>query len=154
MSPLFQTWYYGMLHIKNYLRGPYSIGSEKYDSPPPVEYKWLPGDVLDAGFKTVSRNVRPLHGILDLTNRTGQGFTTRGVPLYLFYPLDPAWPPFLVSYKERKSENLLATIQYEHWNSGRWPRGGILKIHGSVGNIELERRLLCDTYDVNISITL
>ena len=135
------------LRIKNYLHGPYFIGNEKIVGPVPPERKWFPNDILDAEHKTVERIApQPLNAVLDLLNRTGQGFNARGVPLYLCYPLDCAWPPFLVSYKDRGDTNLLVTIQYEHWYSGRWPRGGILKIHGCVGDTALEHKLVCETY--------
>lgn len=135
------------LRIKNYLHGPYFVGDEKIVGPVPAERKWFPNDILNAEHKTVERTApQPLNAVLDLLNRTGQGFNARGVPLYLCYPLDCAWPPFLVSYKNRGDTNLLVTIQYEHWHSGRWPCGGILKIHGRVGDTDCERRLLTETY--------
>jgi exoribonuclease R len=145
------------LIIKNYLRGPYAIGSEKITEPPPPENKWLPGDLINAEGKTVERSLVPLrriHGVLDLLNRTGQGFSPRGVPLFLFYPLDQSLPPFLVSYKDHSPTNLLVSIQYEHWSSGRWPRGGIVAVHGPVGNANLERKLLCETYNVSAGATI
>ena len=122
--------------IKDYLRGPWRIGSEFHEGPVPPASKLLPGDPKAA----------PLHGVIDFLNRTGQGFTGRGVPLYLFHPLDPAWPPMLISSKERPAENMLATVAYEHWND-KWPRAGIRKIHGPVGNVEKESQLLKEAYD-------
>lgn len=138
---------------KNYLHGPYKLGEESFIGPVPPERRMFPGDRVDAEGRVVERvPVAPLHGVLDLLNRTGQGFTPRGVPLYLFYPLDPAWPPFYVSYKERGTANLLVTVRFEHWDSGRWPRAGLAKIHcaldGSFGQVEMERRLLYDVYGV------
>lgn len=140
-----------LFRVKNYLRGPYELGSEKFAAPPAPENRWLPGDIVAADDRAVGSRARPppLHGVLDLLNRTGQGFSPRGVPLYLFYPLDPAWPPFLVAYKERGAANLLVTIQFEHWDSGRWPRGGILRTYGTVGDTGLERKLLYETYSVS-----
>ena len=122
--------------IKDYLRGPWSEGSEYYDRPVPPDRKLLPGDP----------KVAPIHGIIDFLNRTGQGFTSRGVPLYLFHPLDPAWPPMLVSSKERHMANMVATVAYEHWED-KWPRAGIRKIHCAVGNVEKESQLLMEAYD-------
>lgn len=136
------------------MRGPYSLGSETFQEPPPPENRWLPGDAIDADGNVVARmRPSPIHGVLDLLNRTGQGFSPRGVPLYLCYPLNPAYPPFLVAYKERAgSANLLVTIQFEHWDSGRWPRGGLVRVHcaldGSAGQVDIERKLLCDIYGV------
>jgi hypothetical protein len=144
------------LRVKNYLQGPYELGSEKFSAPPAPENRWLPGDLIGADGSVVARDsasLRAIHGVLDLLNRTGQGFSPRGVPLYLCYPLNPALPPFLVAYKERGgAANILVTIQFEHWDSGRWPRGGIARVHcpldGSRGQKSTERKLLCDVYSV------
>jgi hypothetical protein len=142
-----------VVKVKNYLRGPWFIGSVKQEGPVPVDLRIFPGDRLSPAKKVLQRcTPGPIHGVLDLLNRTGQGFTARGVPLYLFYPLDAAWPPFLVSYKDRTATNLLVTVQYEHWDSGVWPRGGLRKIHGAVGNTEIERQLLIKTYDIGVDI--
>lgn len=138
-----------LFRVKNYLRGPYELGSEKFAAPPAPDNHWLPGDLIMEDGRVSRVRPPPLHGVLDLLNRTGQGFSPRGVPLYLFYPLDPAWPPFLIAFKERGTANLLATVQYEHWDSGRWPRGGILRTHGPVGDTALERKLLYETYNVS-----
>jgi exoribonuclease R len=141
-----------IVKIKDYLRGPYFIGSERFTTRVPNERRILNGDIIE-GEKVVERKIKkPIVGIIDTLNRTGQGFTLRGAPLYLFYPLDKSWPPFYVSYKEQSKVNLLATIQYEHWDSGAWPRGGIRKVHGPVGDTKLERELLIQTYDIENKI--
>jgi len=44
---------------------------------------------------------------------------------------------------------VLATVQYEHWDTGRWPRGGIVHVLGCVGDTALERKLLQETYGVS-----
>lgn len=137
-----------IVNIKNYLRGPYTIGTDVYDVPVPQGRRLFPGDLVNHSGDVLERKIPgPIHGVLDLLNRTGQGFTARGAPLYLFYPLNPSWPPFYISYKGTSSNNLLVTIKYEHWQSGVWPRGGVLKVHGPVGNTALERALLIQTYD-------
>lgn len=142
----------GVVIIKDYLRGPWQIGSIKYDGPVPYADKLLPGDIVTAtetptkGSTARGRPRAAIHGVIDFLNRTGQGFTSRGIPLYLFHPLDPAWPPMIVSSKDRPSENVLATVQYEHWDD-KWPRAGIVRIHGAVGNAALEDKLLREAYD-------
>jgi hypothetical protein len=132
--------------IKDYLRGPWSKGGIKYDGPVPYSDKLLPGDVLVGGAVEPRGRIAPIHGVIDFMNRTGQGFTARGLPLYLFHPLDPAWPPMIVGSKDRPSENVLATVQYEHWND-KWPRAGIVRIHGPVGDTVIEDKLLNEAYD-------
>jgi exoribonuclease R len=131
------------VRIKNYLKGPYSLvhedGSiETHDAPVPS--KWLPGDLI--GPSGIVRNTpSPLVGVVDFLNRTGQGFSPRGVPLYLFHPYDPAWPPFLVSSKTKSDTNIVALVSYEHWDCA-WPRGGIMKRLGAVGDKTVERSAL------------
>jgi exoribonuclease R len=41
--------------------------------------------------------------------------------------------------------NRLATVAFEHWKD-RWPRGGLVALHAPVGTVEVERRLLTETY--------
>jgi len=135
------------LIVKNYLHGPYRMGSVAFDGGVPTLHRWLPFDRIDADNKVAERKSPILlDGVLDLVNRTGQGFSPRGVPLYLFYPLDATWPPFLVAYKNHSAVNLLVQVQFEHWNSGPWPRAGLVRTHGNVGNAEIEHRLLQTTF--------
>ena len=134
------------VRIVNYARGPYFVGETRHDSAPGPEAKYLPGDRVGTDGAVVERAVpKRLHGVLDLMNRTGMGFSPRGVPLYLFHPFDVSYPPFLVACKEPKVVNRLATVVFEHWKD-RWPRGGLVALHGAVGDVEVERRLLGETY--------
>ena len=135
------------LHIKNFLRGPHTLydpltGLEEFVNTP-ILRKWLPGDVIYPNNNVIRSGTkhRAIVGIIDFCNRIGQGFTLRGTPLYLFYPFDPAYPPFLVSAKERATTNILAVVSYEHWD-GRWPRGGIKRVLGAVGNKDAEKTML------------
>jgi hypothetical protein len=123
------------------------MGPVAFDGGVPTIHRWLPFDRIDADNKVVERRSPIiLDGVLDLVNRTGQGFSPRGVALYLFYPLDAIWPPFLVAYKNHSTVNLLVQVQFEHWNSGPWPRAGLVRTHGNVGNAEIEHRLLQTTF--------
>jgi hypothetical protein len=135
-----------VVRIVNYRKGPYFVGETRHDSAPSPDLKHLPGDRVDGAGAIVERatGVR-LHGVLDLMNRTGMGFSPRGVPLYLFHPFDASYPPFLVASKEPKTDNRLATVAFEHWKD-RWPRGGLVALHAPVGTVEVERRLLAETY--------
>ena len=127
------------LSIKNFCRGPYSLiapnGEIKRFSTG-VKEKWLPGkqdDTTAAGTTLV--------GIIDFLNRTLAGLTPRGVPMYFFHPLNPSYPPCVVSAKTNPRQNMLASVTIEHWND-KWPRGGIQKIHGPVGDREVEKAAL------------
>lgn len=133
-----------LLTIQNWQRGPYWLYSEseqtsiQYDSP--VPNKWLPGDIVIDKNKVQRDSTRhtAIVGIVDYTNRTGQGFTSRNVPLYMFHPLNPAYPPMIVASKTNPKHNQLATVNIEHWDN-KWPRAGIQKTLGPVGNIEIEQ---------------
>ena len=80
-------------------------------------------------------------GIVDFLSRTGYGFTSRNVPLYMFHPLDPAYPPMIVASKTRPPNNKIAIVSFEHWES-KWPRGGIQRTLGDVGDPETEKAAL------------
>lgn len=137
------------ISIKHYLHGPYSFvcdesGVEQvFDVPPPPHYKWLYGDSINAeNNKVVYRGRIPtIVGILYTTNRIGYGFSARGVPLYMFYPLDEKWPPFTVACRDHHSTNMIVCVQFEHWTD-KWPRGGLNSVLGPVGNMDVEKDAL------------
>ena len=139
MTTIFRT--------KHYLRGPYILSSStgetvsQHDGQPP--HKWMPGDhVNPTTGAVVSRNLpKSIVGIVDFLSRTGQGFTGRGVPLYMFYPLDVSYPPMTVSSKTKPPQNMLVIVSVEHWNE-KWPRASIKTTLGPVGSIETERQAL------------
>jgi len=86
----------------------------------------------------------PLVCIIDLVNRTRQGSTKSGTPLYLAYPLDPAYPPVLVGSREPdRSRNRFARIQVTGYKDEfRWIRGDMLAWLGAVGDPVAERMAL------------
>lgn len=131
-----------LLSIKRYLTGPYCLG----DGPAinePVPHKWLPGDVVDPETNAIiKRNPhREIVGIVDFLNRTGMGFSNRNIPLYLFHPLDPKYPPMIVGSKNKYTTNKIATVAIEHWTD-KWPRAGIVSMLGDVGDSAIERKAL------------
>lgn len=134
------------LQIRNFLHGPYSLFNSEtgvktvFDVA--VPHKWLPGDTVLPTGEIVTRGAHTsIVGIVDFCNRTGQGFTHRGVPLYLFYPLNAGYPPFLVSAKTKPATNMIALVNYEHWET-KWPRGGIQRVLGTVGDKRIEKYAL------------
>ena len=131
-----------LLSIKRYLTGPYSLG-EGPAIHEPVPQKWLPGDIIDPEtMKVVKRGAhKEIVGIVDFLNRTGMGFNARNVPLYLFHPLDPKYPPMIVSSKVKHGTNKIATGAIEHWND-KWPRAGLASILGDVGDPRTEKKAL------------
>jgi exoribonuclease R len=88
-------------------------------------------------------NYGPLIGILDVTNTTRYGFTAKNVPIYLFYPMNKAFPPFRVGSTTDPTQNVLAVITFESWELGfSMPRGLCQQILGPVGDYEAEAEAL------------
>ena len=133
-----------LLSVRNFLKGPYFLYNEETlhltECKEPLKEKWLPGDYVDIDTKKVIRRTTPkaIIGIVDFLNRTGQGFSARGIPLYMFHPLNQGYPPMIVSAKTNPKANQFATVSFEHWDN-KWPRAGIQTVLGPVGNIEIEK---------------
>jgi hypothetical protein len=131
-------------YSKDYLHGPHTLsdadGVETPYTGTPAAHRWLPGDRVDptSGAVLVRAPKQTFVGIVDFANRTTQGFSPRGVPLYLFHPLQRGAPPCLVAAKTRPAENMFARVAFEHWD-GKWPRGGIQAMLGTVGDPAAER---------------
>lgn len=102
--------------------------------------------VVSAGNKwsMVSREKQPpLVGTLDCLNKTRYGFTAKNVPIYLFNPLNKAYPPFRVGSTIEPTQNYLVVIQYETWELGQsMPRGSLVQNLGPVGDFEAEAAAL------------
>jgi len=85
----------------------------------------------------------PLVGILDVTNKTRYGFTAKNVPIYLFHPMNKAFPPFRVGSTTDPNLNVLAVITFESWDLNQsLPRGNCQQILGPVGSSEAESEAL------------
>lgn len=115
--------------IKSWLKGPWWKDGLKHE-----------GQVTDKLLPTDNPKMIGIIGIVDcvIGASVGQGFTARGVPLYLCYPLRQDYPPFLVSVKEKYSVPPIVSMNLEHWND-KWPRGGIQRVLGEVGDPTVER---------------
>lgn len=144
-----------LLTIRNFRKGVYSFQDPVSHTitgfHQPIEQKWLPNDTIDPIENTVLQRDMKLHrnivGIVDFVNRTGQGFSPRNVPLYLFHPLDNAYPPMIVGSKAVFKINQLVTVNVEQW-ADKWPRAGIQTILGPVGNRDNETQALVQTMSI------
>lgn len=86
---------------------------------------------------------RNLVGILRLTGKTLYGMTGHGVPLYLCEPLNVGYPPFRVSCREGRTEDLLIVFQFDTWELGHeMPRGAMVEVLGSVENEAAQQKAL------------
>lgn len=82
---------------------------------------------------------RMLVGILELNSKYLYGHTSRGVKIYLFHPLDPAYPPMRVGCSEKDtSSNQLALVKFESWTE-TMPRGNLIRLLGPVGSMDAEK---------------
>lgn len=106
--------------------------------------KWMPGDVISSSWSVLKRTCGRVIGIVDVLNRTRFGTTARGVPLYIMYPIDVTYPPFLVALKTKPDTNILACVKYEHWD-GLWPRAGFERCIGPVGDLKSELNAMIQT---------
>jgi exoribonuclease R len=109
----------------------------------------LPGDevTLDAS-KNVILGTRaphlPLAGYLELNSKTTYGLTKKGMPLFLFVPLNPSYPSFIVSSSDRdRSCKKIAVIDFLEWTHDRvLPRGALKHMIGPAGDLIAEEEAL------------
>ena len=106
--------------------------------------KALPGDEveLDASGSIVLKSRAPhqvIAGYLELNSKTTYGLTKRGFPIYLFVPLNPAYPSFIVGSNEtNKSSKVVALIEFLEWKDRVLPRGSLKRILGPAGDLAAE----------------
>lgn len=80
-------------------------------------------------------------GTLVLNSKTRYGQTSRGVPLYLFQPEQPAYPMFIVgSSAKDTSLNQRILMEYDSWAPGptALPHGHIVQSYGTAGTYAAE----------------
>lgn len=81
-------------------------------------------------------------GVVHLTSKTRYGMTSRNVPMYLFRPLNPKQPLFVVGCSQPNLYvNLLALVEPLDMNQ-RIPRGNIVQILGPCGDWNAERKAI------------
>ena len=111
----------------------------------------LVGDCVEINSesKTVNRIIKRTYhasivGTLELASSSRYGFTSRGIPIYLFVPWNEAYPPFYVgsSYAER-STHVVALVDLEDWAVGaNCPRGLCRRVIGKCGDLSVEMEAL------------
>lgn len=106
----------------------------------------LPGDrvewVNDKCVLKERAEHRTLVGILEINSKYRYGHTGRNIPIYLFHPLDPAYPPMRIGCSERDtSQNRLCLVKFSEWTE-MMPRGALIRLLGPVGDLESEKLAL------------
>ena len=109
--------------------------------------KGLPGDKVYYTDKILRVHQRTNHsrivGVLELNSKTRYGITSRGAPVFLFKPMDEAYPPFYVSSTHKDlSRPVLAVIEFLDWNDTTCPRGTLYQILGPCGDMVTEEEAL------------
>lgn len=137
------------IRIKHALRGPWSEGATTHaathDAPPPPGL--FHGDFRDPVTGVVRRgDPGPIVGIVDFVAQTRYGFSSRGVPQYLFHPADTRFPPMIVGSKAAPVANQwgLVTTKGSVWNTAksRWPSVTLQRLIGPVGDQDVEAEAL------------
>ncbi len=133
------------IRMKHALRGPWWCGKEQHDTVPPPGL--LHGDQYDPLTGAIERGDHgPIVGMVDFTGKTRYGFSSRGIPQYLFYPADPRFPPMIVGSKAPATANQWGIITTKGlvWTTtkSRWPSVGLQQLLGPVGTPEVEAEVL------------
>jgi exoribonuclease R len=88
----------------------------------------------------------PIVGIVDFTNKVRFGFSSKGVPQYLFHPADPRFPPMIVGSRAPPTINQWGIISTKSlvWSTtkSRWPTVQLQDLLGAVGVQEVETEVL------------
>ena len=110
--------------------------------------KALPGDQVTAdGALLIRTEHPPLVGVVHLQSKTKYGITTRGYPIYLFEPLNKAYPLMIVGCSENSTSNMIGLAKFESWSSGaKYPRANLIRLLGPCGDPEVEAESLILRY--------
>jgi hypothetical protein len=133
------------IQIKHALYGPWWYGNEQREGPPPPGL--LHGDQWNEETGDIKRGAHGvIVGIVDFVARTRYGFSSRGVPQYLFHPADPRWPPMIVGSKASPTANQWGLVSTKDlvWqvSKSRWPQVSLQRLLGEVGETEVEVQAL------------
>jgi exoribonuclease R len=110
--------------------------------------KCLPGDHVGWDGERCILECRDEHplivGTLELTNKSKYGFTSRGIPIYLFTPYNKSYPHFIVGCSEKDvTKNRIGLIKLDDWSvSSIFPRGQLQQVLGVSGDFEAEKQAL------------
>jgi len=87
-------------------------------------------------------------GVLELASKYKYGLTSRGAPLYLFKPYDPAIPDHVVGCSHRDTTtNQIAIVETSHQETGSKIRGLLHRLIGPVGDLTAEKEALLLYYN-------
>jgi hypothetical protein len=134
-----------MLTTKDYKH--FRVGDKEFQGAS-LACKALPGDTVTIEYDQVTAILeRAQHkhivGTLELASKIRYGMTSKNYPIYRFTPFSESYPPFFVGCSQKDiTQNVLAIIDFLHWDDGTCPRGILSQIIGPAGNIEAEEAAL------------
>lgn len=108
----------------------------------------LPGDIITLDDSGISLHKRvqhpPLAGHLQTLTKTIYGMTSSGTPLYLFTPLNKAYPAMRVgANKMDRTHNYLIVAKFDSWASqDALPRGNLEHVIGDASDYTVEEMAL------------
>lgn len=110
-------------------------------------FKGLPGDDVSIDGSLIKRTDHPpLVGVIHLQSKIKYGMTTRGYPIYLFEPLNKAYPLMIVGSSEKgATTNMLGLAKFESWTD-KYPRANLTRILGPCGDPAVEAESLILRY--------
>lgn len=109
----------------------------------------LPGDkVIECGTFLKRVDHPPIVGILHLQSKVRYGMTSKGKPIYLFEPINKAYPLMITGCSEKEFKtNVIAIVLFESWDKGsKFPRTSLQRILGPCGDLEVEKEMLLLRY--------
>lgn len=109
----------------------------------------LPGDkVMECGTFLKRGEHPPIVGILHLQSKVRYGMTSKGKPIYLFEPINKAYPLMIAGCGEKDYKtNVIAVVMFEAWDKGsKFPRASLQRIIGPCGDLAVEKEMLLLRY--------
>ena len=109
----------------------------------------FPGDkVMECGTLIKRTEHPPIVGILHLQSKVRYGMTSKGKPIYLFEPINKAYPLMITGCGEKgATTNVIALVIFESWDKGtKFPRASLQRIIGPCGDLEVEKEMLLLRY--------
>ena len=89
-------------------------------------------------------------GVLDLFGKYKLSNNSRGIPGYVFTPLNKKLPKFIVhtKIKKNKNKNQLISVQFLKWENKKFPNAELINIYGDVDKINSIENSLLNYYQV------
>lgn len=111
--------------------------------------KALPGDEVNLDGTLLKRMNHPLIvGIIHFASKIKYGITSKGAPIYLFEPIDKAYPIMIAGSSHKgATSNMIGLARFETWdNDAKYARVSLVRILGPCGEEPYEKEALIHRY--------